>query len=1122
MYQFTVRSWVVGAIRQALVTTALLFCGLTSFAQVTTSSISGLVADTNGEGLIGATVVATHVPSGTRYGTSTNASGRYVLPAVRVGGPFNISVSYTGFEQQSKKGIYTNLGVASNINFVMQETSTTIEEVSIVAQRNDIFSSNRTGAAQTFDNRQVTSIPIIGSRSINSITKYNPQGNGTSFGAQDSRLNNVTIDGSVFNNGFGLGSESQAGGRTGSTAISLDAIEEIQVNIAPFDVRQSGFVGSGINAVTRSGNNETSGSAYYNWRNNSSTFNGESADGRPVQIGNFDEYIMGGRIGGAIVKNKLFYFVSGEIQRRVEPATTFVPNGSDLPGTVTRVQKTDLEELRRFLKQKYGYETGEYEGYNNETTSDKFLVRLDWNVNDKNKLTLRYTHHNSLADVLISNSQSLGAGNRRSSIDAMSYQNSGYFIGDNTRSIVSEWNSTINDKMHNTLIVGYDYQNEDRQYKGALFPTIDILQDGKTYISAGFDPFTPDNLLDYGTFHVTDNLTIYKNRHTFTVGANYEFYKSNNSFFPGSHGVYVYNSLQDFYTAANFDGDTSPINANRFQYRYSALDGGADPLQVLKAHKIDVYGQDEYQVSNDFRLLFGLRTSAIFFDNTALTNNVLLDSTFIGLDEQRNYKINTGEMPETKILFEPRLGFNWDVNGKRSTQIRGGTGIFTGRPPYVWVSNQIGNNGVLTGFIDRSNTTAYKFTPDVAQTFTPTNPTLPSSFDIAYTDPSYKFPQIWKSNFAIDQKIPFGFVVTGEFLYNRNVNAVQYFDANLEPATRAFTGPDNRPRFPGSGLSSSARDAANRVVNNVSRAAVLTTTDEGYYFGATIKLEYPAQRGFYGMFAYTYSQAKDLMSAGSIASGSFTGVKTVNGNNKLDLQFADQDLPNRMVGLLGYRIEYGKKGIGATQISIGYVGETRGFNPGVGFPTSRYSYVIGGDMNGDGTSNNDLLYIPENASDLTFATLEIKNSTGQVIKSFTPEQQRDAFDAFIKQDEYLSANRGTYAARNGAVFPMLNRFDFSFVQEFGIKVAGKRNVLQFRIDILNAANIINDSWGVAQVLVTDRPLSFRDVDANGLPRYTMATQTINGQPELLRDTYVTGQSPFDVWNAQFGIRYIFN
>ena len=1108
---------------RAIFTFALLLFGLTAFAQVTTSTISGTVTDTKGEALIGATVVATHVPSGTRYGTATNAVGRYVLPAVRVGGPFTVTVTYTGFEPMTFDNVYTNLGVSSNVDFQLQESGVSMDEVVISATRNDIFSSQRTGAAQTFSNAQVASLPVIGSRSINSITKYSPNGTGTgSFGAQDSRLNNFTIDGSVFNNGFGLGSETQAGGRTGSTAISLDAIEELQLNVAPFDVRQSGFVGSGINAVTRAGTNNYSGSAYYNWRNNSSTFNGDKAAGSPVQIGKFDEYVVGARFGGAIVKDKLFYFVNGEIVRRTEPATTFVPDGSTLPGTVTRVKKSDLDELRRFLKNEFGYETGEYEGYNNETTSDKFLIRLDYNLNDRNKFTLRYTHHNSLADQLISNSSSAGEGPRRTSTAAMSYQNSGYYIGDNTRSVVAEWNGTFSDKVSNNLIVGYDYQDEDRKYKGALFPTIDIQQGGSTYITAGFDPFTPANKLDYGTFHVTDNVSLYLKKHTVTLGVNYEKYKSNNSFFPASNGVYVFNSLQDFYNAATYDGDTSPVKVKLFQYRYSALPGGADPLQVLKVSKYDFYAQDEWQLSNSFRLLFGVRASLIDMGQTeALRNNALADSTFLSFDGQRNYKLLTDQLPGANIIWEPRLGFNWDVNGKKSTQVRGGTGIFTGRPPYVWLSNQIGNNGVLTGFIEGRNTTAYKFSPD-ASIFTPATPTLPSTFDIAVTDQDYRFPQVWKTNLAIDQKLPLGFVLTGEFLYNKNINAVLYYDANLEPATRNFTGPDTRPRFPGSGLTSTSQAKAIRVVDNVSRAAVMTSTNEGYFWSGTVKLEYPVKRGLYGMVAYTRSEAKDLMSAGSIASGSYTSVRSVNGNNLLELAYADQDMPDRMVGVLGYRLEYGGKYNGATQFSLGYVGERRGLNPSAGIVTSRYSYSYAGDMNGDGISNNDLLYVPNSASDLTFDLLEIKNSQGTVIASFTPEQQRDAYEAFIQQDEYLNSNRGKYLERNGALFPMLHRLDLSVMQEFGVKVGEKRNTIQFRVDIINFGNLINNDWGVGNVLVTDRPLSFSKVSADGLPSYKMATTTINGQPSLIQSTYVKGASAFDVWNAQFSIRYTFN
>ncbi len=1104
---------------KALFTLALMLMGLTAFAQVTTSTISGTVSDTKGEALIGATVVAVHVPSGTRYGTATNAVGRYVLPAVRVGGPFTVTVTYTGFESMSRENVYTNLGVSSSVDFQLQESGLSMEEVVISANRNDIFSDQRTGAAQTFSNAQVTSLPAVGSRSISSITKYSPQGNSNgSFGAQDSRLNNFTIDGSVFNNGFGLGTDAQAGGRTGSTAISLDAIEELQLNVAPFDVRQSGFVGTAINAVTRSGTNNYEGSAYYNWRNNSDFFIGKEAAGQKAAIGEFDEYVVGARFGGPIIQNKLFYFVSGEIQRRTEPGTTYVADGSALPGTVTRVKKSDLDELRRFLKENYGYETGPYEGYNNETTSDKFLVRLDWNVNERNKVTVRYTHHNSLADQPISNSASLGAGNRRSNLDAMSYQNSGYLIGDNTRSIVGEWNGTLTDKISNNLIVGYDYQNEDRKYKGEVFPTIDILQNGATYISAGFDPFTPDNQLDYGTFHATNNLSIYLNKHTVTVGANYERYQSNNLFFPGSHGVYIFSSLQDFYNAANFGidnpgADTSDTKIRRFQYRYSGLPNDEKPLQVLKANKFDLYAQDEIQMGKNFRLTAGVRASLISFENTALTNESLLNNNVFYTEEgDSSLVINTGTMPDSKILWEPRLGFNWDVTGKKTTQIRGGTGIFTGRPPYVWVSNQVGNNGVLTGFLDENKSggsNKYGFYEDPSR-FKPA--TLLGTVEIAAADPDYRFPQIWKSNIAVDQKLPFGFVGTAEFLYNRNINAIKYYNANLKPSNAQFSGPDQRDRW----------TSGDRLYSGVSSAVIMTNTNEGYFWSATAKLEYPAQRGLYGMAAYTYSQAKDLMSAGSIAAGSWNGVKTVNGNNDLSLAFADQDMPHRVVGLLGYRVTYGKSFDGATQFSLGYVGERRGFNPGPGIFTSRYSYSIAQDMNGDGVRGNELMFIPVNASDITFTTLTVRNSLGQVIATFTPEQQLEAFTAYLAQDEYLNSNRGKYADRNGAMFPMLHRFDLSVMQELGVKVNGKRNVIQVRADILNVANLLSSDWGVSKVLVTDQPLRYASTDANGVPAFTLATRTVNNQPELVRTSFIDGVSAFDVWGLQMSVRYIFN
>lgn len=1132
MNHFTFRNLAVVPVGKAALLFALLFCGLTTFAQVTTSTITGLVTDSNGEGLIGATVVATHVPSGTRYGTATNALGRFTLPAVRVGGPFTVTINYTGFEPETRENVYTSLGTAANVDFTLRESGTALGEVVISASRSDIFSSERTGAATTFSSNVLRTAPAVGARSIGSITKYNPNGNGSSFGAQDSRLNNFTVDGSVFNNGFGLGTDAQAGGRTGSTALSLDAIEELQVNVAPFDVRQTGFVGSGINAVTRSGTNEFTGTAFVSLRKNDTTgvfnrteFKDLNNDGKndKITIGQFDEKVYGLSLGGPIIKNKLFFFVNGEIQRRTEPATTWVATGSPLAqpgGNISRTAYDDLVNLSQFLKDKYGYETGPFENYDNLTNSDKFLARIDYNINDRNKLTLRYVHHDSDADQLISNSSSLGRGTRRTNANSMSYQNSGYIILDNTRSYVAELNSTINDRLHNSFIVGYDKQIEDRKYKGAFFPTVDILKDNSTYLSFGFDPFTPDNKLDYGTFHVTDNVSLYRDRHTFTFGANYEYYKSNNLFFPGNNGVYAYNSLDDFYAAANATTDTSPVKVNLFQFRYSALPEFAKPLQVLKVHKTDLYAQDEFQINNRFKLTYGIRAGIIAFEDTGLENPTITAQEYIDVNENRGYQVNTGKLPDTKVLWEPRIGFNWDVTGKKSTQLRGGTGIFTGRPPYVWVSNQIGNNGVLTGFLESSNSTKYPFTTDVNGAFTPDSPTLPSTFDIAGTDNDYKFPQVWKSNIAIDQKLPLGFVATAEFMYNKNVNAVLYFDANLEPATRNFAGPDQRLRFPGSGLSGSGNiNPAVRINDNVSRAAVMTTTNEGYYFGTTLKLEYPSKKGLYGTVAFTYSEAKDLMSAGSIASGSWTGARSVNGNNNLALAFADQDLPNRWVGLLGYRLEYGGTFGGATQLSIGYVGENRGFNPGAGITTSRFSYRYAGDMNGDGVVDNDLIYVPT-ADQLDQVQFDdIKDAQNNVL--FDAAAQRAAFNTFIEQDEYLSTRRGQYAERNGALFPMVHRFDLSIVQEFSLKIGKKRNRIQFRADILNAMNLFDSEAGLGNNVVNDRMLIFRGVTADGQPRYQLARQTKNGQSVLIQDSFTKSRTQFDVWGAQFGIRYIF-
>ena len=1087
--------------KKTILFSVLSLLSLVGFSQITTSAISGVVKNEKKEVLAGASIHATHLPTGTQYTTTANKSGVFVLPAVRVGGPYTIHASYVGYKKGEENEVNTQLGLTSNVDFVLIDEVKALKEVVVTGGRNSIFSKERTGAAQQFSRRELTSIPITGARTIDGITKYNPFGNGNSFGAQDSRMNNFTIDGSQFNNNFGLGSSAQAGGRTGASAISLDAVDQLQVNVAPFDIRQSGFTGAGINAVTRSGTNEIEGSVYQTQRDNSSRYVGNNARGTTVTAAKFDEKVQGFRLGAPIIKNKLFIFGNYEQIERTEPGTTWISAGSPLTGSqVSRVRYSAMDSLSKFMQSKFNYTTGPWEGYSNVNSSNKFLIRADWNINDKNKLTARYVHHNSSAEINISNSQSAGAGNRTTQFNAMSFKNSGYIIQDNTRSAVLELNSKFTNTLHNNLIVSYDKQIEDRAYMSNLFPTIDIREGSATYTSVGFDPFTPDNKLNYWTFNITNNLTKYFDKHTVVAGVNFQRYQSNNLFFPASNGVYIFNSLNDFYTAANqslaANGAPSTFAPARFQFRYSALPSGVAPMQTLESSRTDFYLQDEFNGFKNLKLTAGLRANIIAFENTALENTAVTAMTFANGE-----KWNTGTMPKTQVLFEPRLGFNWNVKGTGKTQVRGGTGVFTGRPPYVFLSNQIGNNGVLSGFIDVSGTAAaaYGFTANPNQYFIPSTPTLPSTFDLALTDPNYKMPQVWKNNIAVDQKLPWlGLIASVEVLYNKTLNAVHYYNANLDKPVGNLLGVDTRPLYAGN-------DNGVRVNDNVSMAAVLTNKNGTYNRSITYKIEKPISKGLWGYVAYTNAQAEDFMSAGSIASGSWQSAVSVFGNNTLNLSTSDFVVRNRIVGLLGYRLDYGKKYGGATTVTLGYVGAQN--NP--------FSYIVAGDLNGDRVSNNDLVFVPQKAADIRFASLTVGTTV------YTEAQQQAAFDAFINQDPYLSTRRGQYAERNALDLPFLHRFDFSVAQDVFVNIKKKRNAFQVRFDILNFGNMLNNKWGVSQRAGAPQLLNFVSRDAAGVPTYRFATQRDATSTYLAKDTYQYNSSVFDVWTAQLGIRYTF-
>lgn len=1078
----------------------------TSFAQVTSSSMSGTVTDVNGQALIGANVVAIHTPSGTMYGTSTDLDGGYRIPGMRIGGPYKVTVSYTGYAEQTVENIFLNLGTAGNQNFKLAEEAIALEEAVVTSQRNDIFSSDRTGAATTIDSKTLNTLPTI-SRSINDFTRLTPQANGTSFGGQDNRLNNITVDGSLFNNSFGLAG--QPGGRTGVSPISLDAIEEVQVNLAPYDVRQANFTGAGINAVTRSGTNQFQGSVYYFLQNQDLV--GDRAQGRDVIVSDFKAPNIGARLGGPIIKNKLFFFVSGEIERDSRPFSSLARPSAATPqgGVFTRVLERDIDSLSTVLRTRFGYETGPYQGYNFETEGIKFTAKLDWNINQKHKASLRYTTLDSERDVIVSNSASLGFGNR-STNNSMSYQNSNYIQTESIQSIIGEVNSIFSNKVSNNLIVGFTYQNEDRASRGDFFPLVEIQNNGTNYISFGFEPFTPFNQLSYRTYQLQDNLSIYAKKHTITAGLNLQRQEYRNVFFPGSQGVFVYNSLADFYRDGqgfldNANRTTSPVTLRRFQYRYSALPGGAEPVQPTEVWYGGLYLQDEWEATDNFKLTLGVRADMPVFDETGFENRTVSGETY--RLEGQNIRINTAKLPDPQLLFSPRLGFNWDVFSNKKLQIRGGSGLFTGTPVFVWISNQIGNNGVLTGFEQIDNTTTRPFTNNPGRFIT--NAAAPTSYELAITDPEFKFLQVWRSNLAADIKLPGGIVSTLEFLYNRNVNGYLYYNVNESEASATFSGPDNRPRYPGIGLSGTALNNAIRINDNTVNAIYLTNTNEGTNYSFTVQLQKQFNWGLGLMAAYTRSVTEDLMSAGSIAAGSYNGARSVRGNNNLDLAFSDFDQPHRFLGTLNFRREYFK--FGATSIGLVITGA----------PQGRFNYQYAQDMNGDGVNGNDLIYVPRNTSEMLF--LPITTGTGAAQRTlFTPEQQAAAFEAYINQDEYLSSRRGQYAERNGAIFPYLWRADLSFIQEFFVNTGKSRNAIQLRADIRNFTNLLSDTWGVSRSLVQTNILTAAGVNATGVPQFRMATTGSGTSQALVSSTFQYNPSLSDVWQMQLGVRYIFN
>lgn len=794
-------------------------------------------------------------------------------------------------------------------------------------------------------------------------------------------------------------------------------------------------------------------------------------------------------------------------------------NKAGATGNVSRTTATDLEDLKSFLQSNFNYDLGAIDNFNNESFSRKMLARVDYNINDVHKLSLRYAHHNSQSDVPISNSNSgntAGNGSRQNLALAISGQNTGYIIQDNTRSAVIELSSNFKNQISNQLIATYNKQIEDRKYRTELFPTVDILSGvgGSTYTSIGFDPFTPNNKLNYSTLNITNNTSIIRGKHTLTLGVAYEAFKSNNLFFYASNGVWVFNSIADFKTAAlafktNPGLATSPVPIARFNYRYTLLPDGRLPWQTFQNQFYSGYFQDEIKFNKQFRITFGARVDYLNIVNTAKDYaNSYVASLGFRSASGLPYKINTDQMPDSRLYVSPRLGFNWDVLGDKSFQVRGGSGLFLSRLPYVLISNQLGNNGVNIGLINATGSAAlnFPFTTDPSK-YTPSNTDVSSlrGYNVNYGDPDLRFPQIWKSNLAIDKKLGKGYIITLEGIYNKNINMLNYVDVNLKRTNAKLGGNDGRDIYPALDLSGTAASTARFINSGIGNAFVLTNNNVGYSYSLTVKLEKSFDKNFGGLIAYTHAKATDLS---SVASTVNANTPSIYGVNYLREGYSDNDLRHRFMGYINYRLNYGGKFGGATTFSLGLVAAS-------GF---KLSYIVSNDLNGDGQIN-DLIYVPAEGNNLVFQDYSVGTTT------FTAAQQSEAFSSYIDANPYLKNRRGQFAERNGAQAPWLTRLDFAIEQDFFILLgkSERRNTIRLRADFLNFGNLLNNAWGAGWVSTTPQPLNYRGRNSNGEAIFRLATQvTSDNRTILLRDSFVRSKTINDVYQIQLGVRYIFN
>ncbi len=1082
----------------------LLTLSLTAMAQITTSSMAGKVTinDEKGEEVIGATVQVVHEPSGTRYNAVTNANGRFAIQGMRTGGPYAVTVSYIGFQSKTLRNIVLQLGETYNLQVWLSEDANELAEV-IVSGKASKFTAEKTGASTNITSQQILNLPTV-NRSITDVTRLSPYGgNGMSFAGSDGRTANFTVDGANFNNNFGLSDKLPGGGNP----ISLDAIEELQVVISPYDVRQTNFIGGGVNAITKSGTNTFRGTAYVYHRNENMRGDVVNDVTLPTAREKDRQTTYGLTLGGPIIKNKLFFFVNGEMIKTPTIPTSWrgSTNGvADATKSLSRTTLSDLEAVSNYVKSKYGYDTGSWTSFPADESNYKLLARLDWNITDKHHLALRYNYtKNTIWNA--PNATSMDGGTRmsgaRMSQYSMSYANSMYSMDNLVHSFSLDLNSRLSENLSNQFLATYSKLDDVRGTDSSTFPFIDITRGDNNYMALGYELFTWNNAVHNTIWNIKDDVTYYMGKHKIMAGLMFEHQMADNQYMRNGSGYYRFN-WEDGMTVDELFNSTPEIFCMTYGY-----DGETKPAARVQFNRAGIYLQDDWNMTDKLKLTYGLRVDGLFFNNDDLmTNKAIYDLDYSGRH------IDTGQWPANSITFSPRLGFTYDVFGDKSLKIRGGSGLFSGRLPLVFFTNMPTNGGMVQyqAQINAKNAAKNGFTMDefsaaknggkiltdmndmmaklqslgYPMTVKPEDGAVPSS--ISAVDPDFKMPQVWKTSLAIDYQIPvsFPFTATVEGIFNKKIHDNCISDWSI-PDVGGFARPngaDNRPLFP-SGFRTGTK------------AFVLENTSKGYGWSANVTLNAQPAEWLSLMAAYTHTVSKEVTGMpGSAAESAFTYVPTVEGPNNIKLHNSQYVTPDRIVASATIHDKCGNH--------YNFIYETwrGGYN---------YSYMLQNDMNSDGYAY-DAVYIP---TDGEVASNQFR---------FASEDDKTRFMDYVHKDDYLSSHQGEYAEAYSVYSPWVHRIDFGYKHDFKLCAGSTTHRLQLTMDIKNVLNLFNNSWGVSKYLNPEigteaRILKYEGVDADGYAVFSTPS-SISGNTDTWKPNYSVGQC----WYASVGLKYYFD